>query len=189
MLEVARAALDGGAAIIQLRDKDGDGGRVLDAARRIRAECEQRHALFVMNDDAALALASDAHGLHVGQTDLPIGEVRRVIPPAQIVGRSNNSVEEVVESQAAGVDYFAVGAIFPTGTMGKADRRVVGVDIIPRVKAMVDQPVVAIGGINQDNVAEVARAGADAVCVASAVTLADDPEDAARALAQAVRQE
>ena len=187
-LDIARAALDGGASVLQLRDKTGDGGDVLDLARRLRAECEQRSALFVMNDDPTLALVSGAHGVHLGQEDLPVGEVRRVVTQEQIVGRSNNSVDEVVESQAAAVDYLAVGAVFPTSTMGKGDRPVVGVGFITTVKDMVDRPVVAIGGINADNIAEVAHAGADAACVASAVTLAEKPEAAARALSQAMRQ-
>lgn len=185
--EVAQAAIAGGASVIQLRDKVGDSGDVLPLAREIRSACEQAGALFIMNDDAALTVASGAHGLHLGQTDMPVPDARSFILPTQIVGSSNNSIEEVVESQAAGVDYLAVGAVFPTSTMGKAARASVGAETIARVKDMVDQPVVAIGGINESNVAEVAATGADAACVVSAVTLAEDPEAAARKMVERMR--
>ena len=183
--EVAEAALRGGASVIQLRDKNGSKGQVLSEGLRLKSICDAHGALFIMNDDSGLALSSGAHGLHLGQEDMPVPEARRVAGQERIIGRSNNSVEEVVQSQAAGVDYIAVGAVFPTTTMGKADRPAVGVETLEKVRGMVDQPVVAIGGISESNAAEVVRAGADCVCVVSAVTLADDPEAAARRLAQA----
>ena len=102
-----------------------------------------------MNDDAAVALASGADGLHVGQSDLPVPDARRILSDAQIVGRSNNGVEEALESQAAGADYLAVGAVYATATMGKSARKAVGPEMIAAVKAAVSQPVVAIGGIDQ----------------------------------------
>ena len=98
VVEVAAAALRGGTSVIQLRDKTRDKGEALQVARAIKALCDEHDALFIVNDDADIALLSEAHGLHVGQTDLPVGEARRVLAPEQIVGRSNNGVEESLES-------------------------------------------------------------------------------------------
>ena len=183
--EVAEAAVRGGARVIQLRDKTSDGSDVLRTAREVKRVCEP-DALFIMNDDAGLTAVAEAHGLHTGQSDLPVAEARRILGAGQIIGRSNNSIEEVVESQSAGADYIAVGAVFPTATMGKAERRTIGTETIARVKEMVDQPVVAIGGISVANVASVFEAGADAACVASAVAMADEPEQAAAAIVEAI---
>ncbi len=186
VVEVAEAALRGGASVIQLRDKTRDKGEVLEIARAIKGLCDKHNALFIVNDDADIAYLSEAHGLHVGQTDLPVGEARRVLSPDQIVGRSNNGVEESLESEEQGADYVAVGAIYATTTMGKSGRTALGPDMIRQVKQAVSAPVVAIGGINADNIAEVARAGADCICVVSAVTYAADPERAAAGLVEII---
>ena len=180
--EVAEAALKGGASVIQLRDKKRDKGAALPVTREVKALCEAHGALFVINDDADIAVACDADGLHVGVTDLPVSEARQVLAPEQLVGRSNNTVQEVMDSQAHSVDYLAIGAVFPTPTLGKATRTPVGVDMVRKAKDLVSQPVVATGGIDSRNVGEVISAGADCVCVVSAVTLAKDPESAARQL-------
>ena len=187
VIEVAEAALRGGASVIQLRDKTRDKGEVLEIARAIKGHCDKHNALFIVNDDADIAYLSEAHGLHVGQTDLPVGEARRVLSPDQIVGRSNNGVGESLESEGQGADYVAVGAIYATTTMGKSGRTALGPDMIPQVKQAVCAPVVAIGGINAGNIADVARAGADCICVVSAVTYADDPERAAAELVEIIQ--
>ena len=182
VVEVAEAALRGGASVIQLRDKTRDKGEVLEIARAIKGLCDKYDGLFIVNDDADIAYLSEAHGLHVGQTDLPVEESRRVLAPEQIVGRSNNGTAEALESEAQGADYLAVGAVYSTTTMGKSGRTAVGPEMIREVKAAVSAPVVAIGGINAGNIADVAQAGADCICVVSAVTYADDMEGAAREL-------
>ena len=184
VVDVAAAALRGGTSVIQLRDKTRDKGEVLQIARTIRELCERHDALFIVNDDADIAYLSDAHGLHVGQTDLPVAEARRVLSPEQIIGRSNNGVIESRESEAQGADYVAVGAIYATTTMGKSGRTALGPAMIGSVKAAVSVPVVAIGGINAANIADVAQSGADCICVVSAVTFADDPAAAAAELVE-----
>ena len=182
VVEVARASLEGGARVVQLRDKLRDKGPMLETACELKALCDEFGALFVMNDHADVALVSGAHGLHVGQTDLPVEAARRVLEPNQIVGSSNGTIEEAVRSSEQGVDYIAVGAIYSTTTMGKSGRRALGPEMITRVKNAVSQPVVAIGGVNKENIAEVASAGADCACVVSAITFADDPRAATRRL-------
>ena len=186
VVDVADAALRGGAQVIQLRDKLRDKGEVLETARAIKALCARRDALFIVNDDADIALLSDADGLHVGQTDLSVPDARRVLSAGQIVGRSNNGVEEALQSEAQGADYVAVGAVYRTATMGKSGRTALGAPMISAVKRAVSAPVVAIGGIDAGNIAAVAAAGADCICVVSAVTYAADPERAAAELAAAM---
>jgi thiamine-phosphate diphosphorylase len=187
VVHIALAALKGGTSVLQLRDKVEDKGQALALARQIKALCDEYGALFIMNDDADIAALSGAHGLHVGQTDLPVAEARRVLSPVQIVGRSNNGVQESLDSQAQGADYIAVGAIYATTTMGKSGRTALGPEMIAKVKERVNQPIVAIGGINAGNIADVARAGADCICVVSAVTFAADPEAAARGLVESIQ--
>ena len=184
--EVAEAALKGGASVIRLRDRTHDRGDVLVVARQIKSMCEEHDALFIMNDDPSIARESEAYGLHLGQSDMPVPEARRILAPDQILGRSNSDIDEVAASQSLGVDYLAVGAVFPTATMGKTARPVVGVEMVSKVKQVASQPIVATGGINRDNIGHVVRAGADCICVASAVTLADDPQVAAQALVEAI---
>ncbi|PKB61083.1 MAG: thiamine-phosphate diphosphorylase [SAR202 cluster bacterium Casp-Chloro-G4] len=186
VVEIAAAALKGGVSVLQLRDKSRDKGEVVPIARELRDLCDKHDALFIMNDDADVAQAVEAHGLHVGQTDLPVGEARKSLALHQIVGRSNNGMEQAMDSQQQGADYLAVGAVYSTATMGKSGRTAVGPETIRKVKEMVDHPIVAIGGINESNIADVARAGADCICVVSAVTFADDPEAAAAKLIEII---
>ena len=181
---VARAALEGGARAVQLRDKQNDKKQALERARRLMGLCQEHDALFFVNDDADVALATEAHGLHVGQSDLPTEEARKVLAPTQLIGRSNASLDQALESQAQEVDYIAIGATYPTATMGKSGRDALGPQMVERIKNAVPQPVVAIGGINAGNLAEVVRAGADCACVVSAVTFADDPGEATRQLVE-----
>ena len=186
VVEVGEAALRGGAGVLQLRDKTGDRGDVLPTAVRLREMCHDHGALFFVNDDIALGFASDADGVHLGQSDLPVDVARRILAPGKLIGRSNNSDAEVEESVSMGVDYVAVGAVFPTTTVGKGTRAAIGLDGIRRAREMTSLPLVAIGGINESNVADVVEAGADCVAVISAVTMADDPEAAARRLVDAI---
>ncbi len=187
ILDVAEASLKGGASVVQLRDKSRDKGEMLPDAIRLQAMCEDYGSLFVVNDDADLARTVSSHAVHVGQTDLPVASARAVLDARQLVGTSNGGVDEALRSQAEGADYVAVGAIFATTTMGKSGRRSLGVEAIAEVKDAVSMPVVAIGGISLGNITDVVSAGADSVCVVSAVTFADDPETAAARLVEAMQ--
>ncbi len=182
VLQVAEAALRGGARVLQLRDKTSDKGDLLPTALRLRELCERFNALLIINDHPDLALACDAHGFHGGQHDLPVAQARAVLRPHQLVGRSNALLEEALESQAQGVDYVAVGDIF--GSPSKQNTRPAGLETLRQVRQRVSLPLAAIGGINEGNVEQVAEAGADMVCVISAVAGADDPEGAARRLVE-----
>ena len=183
---IAKEALEGGATILQLRDKTRDKGLSMGLAQRLNELCREKDALLIINDHADLAAAIDAHGVHVGQDDLPVTSARQVLKDHQIVGRSNHHAEEALDSQAQGADYVAVGAMFPTGS--KDQPIVGGPALLSAVKSAVDVPVVAIGGINVERAPEVVRSGADAICVISAVGLAPSPRDAASRLVEAILQ-
>jgi len=178
IVEVTRAVLRGGAGTIQFRDKLHDKGDVLPITRRIRQLCGSFGASFIVNDHIDLAIACGADGVHLGQHDIPVPEARDMLGSTYIVGTSNALLEEAMLSISQGADYVAVGTIFPTKT--KENTRAAGLDMLRRVKASVNVPVVAIGGINKENAREVILAGADALCVISAVVAAPDPEAATR---------
>ena len=186
-LEVARGALKGGARVLQLRDKLREKGQSLALARQLKELCAEHDAILIINDHADLAASVDSDGLHVGQGDLPVAEVRRILKPHQIIGRSNHLVEEALESQAQGADHVALGAVYPTTTKASIVRRApIGPEALREAKEVVGVPVIAIGGINEENVEPVVRAGADAICVTSAVGLARDPEEASRHLVERI---
>ena len=186
-LEIAEAALRGGAKMLQLRDKDREKGQSILLAKALNRLCQEFGALFIMNDHADVAVLAGADGIHVGQGDLSVEETRRVISPSQLVGRSNYTLEESLESQRMGADYVALGNIYSTSTKASIrDRAPLGPATLAQVKEVLDVPLVAIGGIDETNIAQVAAAGADAICVSSAVGTSKDPEKAARALVQAI---
>jgi thiamine-phosphate pyrophosphorylase len=171
-LDIARQIIEGGASLIQLRDKQSKKGELLLVAQRLQKLCRQAGILFIINDYLDLAVAVDADGLHIGQEDLPPPLVRKQLPIDKIVGCSVTTVSQAAKAQNEGADYIAVGSIFPTTT--KKEATVVGVDMLNELKRKVSTPLVAIGGINQNNIGEVAAAGADAIAVISAVLGEED---------------
>jgi thiamine-phosphate diphosphorylase len=178
---MARHALRGGARIIQWRDKTRDKGEQLPQARSIGELCREHDALFIINDHVDLALACAADGAHLGQKDLPISAARPWAPPDFLLGVSTNNAEEARQAEEDGADYVAVGSIFPTGS--KETTRPASLERLREIKQAVGIPMVAIGGINEENIAEVLQAGADAVAVISAVCGAESVEEAACRLA------
>jgi len=179
-LDVARQVIDGGARVIQLRDKQSKTGELLLVAQRLKELCSQADVLFIVNDYLDLALAVGADGLHVGQDDLPLHVARRELPIDRIVGCSVTTLSQARNAQDEGADYIAVGSVFPTAT--KKEAVVVGVDAIRELKRTISTPLVAIGGINESNLGEVVPAGADAVAVVSAVLSERDVKDAVQKL-------
>jgi thiamine-phosphate pyrophosphorylase len=179
-LDIAGQIIEGGARVIQLRDKQSTKRELLLVAQKIKELCSQAGVLFIINDYLDLAMAVDADGLHIGQGDLPLPVIRRELPIDKIVGCSVTTLSQATKAQNEGADYIAVGSIFPTTT--KKGATVVGVDILRELKRIVSAPLVAIGGINQDNVGEVVAAGADAVAVISAVLGEEDVRGAVQKL-------
>jgi thiamine-phosphate pyrophosphorylase len=179
------AVLEGGCRVVQLREKTMPLGDLYPVARALRKRCREAGCLFIVNDRVDLALAVEADGVHVGQDDLPAREARRLLSPGMILGVSTHDENQARLARDDGADYVAVGSMFPTGS--KAGFRLVGPDLVRRVRPEIRVPLVAIGGVTTDNVAEVIRAGADAVAVISAVCAAPDPAAATRAFLEAIR--
>ena len=186
-LGVATEAVRGGARMLQLRDKLRDKGTVLPLATQLHLLCRDNDVDLIINDHADLASVVGSAGLHLGQTDLPVAQARRALSPGQVVGRSNHEIDELVQSQEMGADHLAFGAIFATGTKG-VGRPPQGVARLRDAREATQLPLVAIGGINAENVGPVVEAGADAICVTAAVGLAQEPEAAASRLVEAIQE-
>lgn len=183
-LAIARAALKGGARIIQLRDKSTPLSQLLPIAREIRRLTRAANALFMMNDRADLALAVGADGVHLGPDDLPVALARHILGPHKMIGASCNSPAEAVVAWRAGADYIGAGAIF--GTQTKLDAgSAIGLETLRAIVQATPLPVAAIGGVSLENIAATREAGAAMACVISAVTNAGNEaamEQAARDL-------
>ncbi len=180
LMDQIAAAIDGGAGIVQLREKHLDHDAFLREARRFVALCREKGVVSIINDAVDIAAAVGADGVHVGQSDLAAGRAREVLGPDKLIGVSAHSVEEALAAQAAGADYLGVGAAFVTGT--KADAAPISRDTIRAITAAVDIPVVAIGGISRDNITELAGCGLDGVAVVSALFAQKDVKAAAKEL-------
>jgi thiamine-phosphate pyrophosphorylase len=176
--ELLEAVLAGGCRMVQLREKTMPLAELFPTAQALRRRSREAGALFIVNDRADLALALDADGLHLGQEDLPGAAGRRLLRPGMILGVSTHDADQARRALADGADYIAVGSMFPTRT--KPGFQLVGPDLIRRLRPEIAVPLVAIGGISEDNCEEVMGAGADAVAVISAVCAASDPETATR---------
>lgn len=174
------AAIDGGASIVQLREKHLDSGAFLAEAERFVALCRRKGAVSIINDDVEIAVKTGAGGVHVGQADLEAGQVRALLGPDKLIGVSAHTVEEALAAQAAGADYLGVGAAFVTGT--KTDAKPISKETIRAITAAVDIPVVAIGGVTRDNIRELKGCGLDGVAVVSALFAQSDVKAAAREL-------
>jgi thiamine-phosphate pyrophosphorylase len=182
---VLEAVIAGGSRMVQIREKEWSSGRLWPLASQMRARCREAGVTFIVNDRVDLAVALDADGVHLGQTDLPPAAARALLQPGMILGLSTHSLEQARAAQAAGADYIAVGSMFPTDT--KPDFQLVGPGLIRQVRPEIRVPLVGIGGVTRANVAEVIRAGADGVAVISAVCGAPDPEAATRGFVEAIR--
>ncbi len=178
-----RAALTGGADIVQLREKELGPAEIERAAGTFRRVADTFSALFVLNDDPELAQRCDADGVHVGQDDVSAEQARELLGPDAIVGLSTHSEEQIAASAERPVDYISVGPIWETPT--KAGRPGVGLELISHAVARAPHPFFAIGGIDPSNAGEVVAAGAERLCAVRAIRDAADPEAAARELRQA----
>jgi thiamine-phosphate pyrophosphorylase len=186
--QIAELALRGGATMLQLREKNIDIRKVLEIGKVIRQHCKDYNVPFIVNDRVDLAIVLEADGVHVGQTDLPSYEVRRLMGPDAIIGVSAGNRFEAQRAMSEGADYLGVGSIFATSTKKDAGLPV-GVEWVREVRSMAeDVPIVGIGGINAENAFEVVRAGADGVAVVSAILNQSDPYAAAKKLSQKVRK-
>lgn len=179
--DVARAALAGGARIIQFRDKEMSNEEFIALARRIQQLTRKHNALLIINDRVEIALTIAADGVHVGQHDLAFAEVKRLARPGMILGVSATNYAEAAALADSGADYLGVGPIFPTPSKSDATLPI-GLDELARICRDVRIPIVAIGGIGQSNLPDIIQAGSAGAAVISAISSAPDMTAATTAL-------
>lgn len=172
LAEDVEKALLGGATFVQLREKDASYEEFLEQAQEVKKVCKKYNVPFVINDNIEVALAVNADGIHVGQSDMEAGSVREKLGKDKIIGVSTRTVEEALLAQERGADYLGVGAMFQTST--KLDAADVTFEELKAICAAVEIPVVAIGGISNHNVAELRGTDIDGVAVVSAIFAAED---------------
>lgn len=177
-------AIQGGVTLVQLREKDLSSLEFYNIAVEVKKVTDKYKVPLIINDRLDIALAVDAAGVHVGQSDMPALIARKLIGPNKILGVSTATVEESIEAEKNGADYVGVGAVFPTST--KLDARAVTVDMLKEIKESIKIPVVAIGGINGNNVQSLKTANIQGVAIISAILGKEDIKKAAENLIQLI---
>jgi thiamine-phosphate pyrophosphorylase len=185
VVDVVRAAIRGGATVVQLREKEATTRDMIELGRALLAVTRPAGVPLIVNDRLDVALAIEAEGLHVGMDDMPVATARRLLGPDLLLGYSPNSVAAARQGVREGADYLGIGDVFGTGSKPDAGEPV-GLEGLTAAARAVSIPVVAIGGVTVDNTPAAIEAGAAGVAVISAVMGAKDPETAARRLRQAV---
>ena len=180
LMEQVEDALKGGATCVQLREKELDEDAFLQEALEMKALCEKYHVPFFVNDNVEIAVKCKADGIHVGQEDMAAAKVRQQVGDEMMIGVSVHSVEEALEAVKNGADCLGVGAMFSTAT--KTDADVLPKEVLKEICDAVDIPVVAIGGISKENMAELKGTGVDGVALVSAIFAAEDIADECRLL-------
>lgn len=182
--EAVEEAIKGGATLIQLREKNCSSKEFYETAVSIKKITEKYNVPLIINDRVDIALAVDAEGVHVGQSDLPAKVVRKIIGKDKIVGVSARSQELAMKAYEDGADYLGVGAMYATST--KKDAKVITKEELAKIRSSVPIPIVVIGGVNENNVSDFKGTGIDGVAVVSAIISKPDIEEAARNLKQLV---
>ena len=186
LYDQVESAIEGGATFIQLREKNLDEADFLSEAKEIQKLCREYKVPFIINDNVEIAAQIDADGVHVGQSDMEAGDVRKRLGPDKIIGVSAQTVEQALKAQEHGADYLGVGAVFPTGS--KADATEVSHQTLKEICEAVDIPVIAIGGITKENVSELKGSGICGIAVISAIFAQKDIRKAAAELKQKVEE-
>ncbi|MDR1863575.1 MAG: thiamine phosphate synthase [Treponema sp.] len=181
LIQAVEAAVQGGVTMVQLREKEASAGEFFALAKELLGLTRPLGIPLIINDRLDIALAAGAEGLHIGQSDLPLREARRIAGPGLIIGVSASTAEEALAAERDGADYIGAGAVFPTGS--KADvSAVIGIDGLAAICKAVKIPVAAIGGIGPGNIRAVLEAGASGAAVISAILSQPDIREAAAAL-------
>ncbi len=183
--ELAQLAIEGGADTIQFRQKAGTSRHKLHAAKRTAETCHKNNTTLIIDDYIDIMLAVDAAGVHLGRTDFPIAEARRILDDDKLVGATANSLTEVALAAEAGADYIGFGPVYYSDS--KANLAAVqGLSGLEAACKMVDVPVIAIAGITADRMHEVLETGAHGVAIMSAISMAKDPRQATREFRDAI---
>lgn len=184
--ESVELAINGGASVVQLREKDCTSREFYELAVRVRKITAARNVPLIINDRIDICIAADADGVHLGQKDIPCREARRILGADKIIGVSAARPDEAAQAQRDGADYLGVGAVFTTST--KSDTRAVTPEIIREIRAAVTIPFVVIGGVNHENIAQLYGLGINGAAVVSAVVAQDDITEAARIMRAAASE-
>ena len=185
-LRRVESALKGGVTLVQIREKERTAREYLELAKEVHALTLKYNVPLIIDDRLDIAMASDAEGVHLGQSDLPVNIARKIFGPDKIIGATAKTVEQAKEAYAQGADYLGVGAIFPTTTHVKTTLTSTATlsDIIKAVPI----PANAIGGLNKDNIDVLKSIPIAGICVVSAIMKADDPQKAAEELSDSMKQ-
>ena len=186
-MEITRLAIAGGADTIQYRQKSGSTREMIEIARNMKRLCSEAGVVFIVNDRLDVAIAAEADGVHLGQDDFPIPMARELLGEGRIIGGSAATLDEARKCLSEGADYVGFGPVYPTSSKDDAGP-VSGIDILKQVVEIIPLPIIAIGGVGAENIPDVMRAGARGIAVISAVCCQDDPEEATRALYQALNK-
>ena len=184
-IELTSLAIAGGADTIQFRQKSGSTREMIEIARQMKRLCKDAGVTFIVNDRIDVAIAAEADGVHLGQDDFPIPMAREMLGESPIIGGSAATMDEARVCLSEGADYVGFGPVYPTTSKDDAGP-VSGIDILKQVVEAIPLPIIAIGGVSAENTPQVMDAGALGIAVISAVCCQDDPEQATRALHQAL---
>lgn len=178
LLEKTEKALKGGATIVQYRAKNMDTKDMCNEALELRKLCEKYNALFLVNDRIDVALAVEAHGVHIGQDDMPLSLARKILPKGSVIGVTVHNREEAIKAIKEGADNLGVGALFSTNS--KDDATLMNMEILKEIRSISNIPLYGIGGINTDNLTEEHLKVLEGVAVISALLNSDDVEEKAK---------
>jgi thiamine-phosphate pyrophosphorylase len=187
IINIVKQALKGGVTVVQLREKELSTRQFVERASELKKILKPYNVPLIINDRVDIALAIEADGVHIGQSDMPLEMVKKIVPGNMIIGLSVETVQQVREAEGLEVDYLGVSPIFSTPTKTNFDERPWGLEGLRKARAISKHIIVGIGGINADNAEDVIKAGADGIAVVSGICSADDPETASRELIKIVR--
>lgn len=186
-LDIVTAAVNGGATVVQLREKECSTLEFIEQALSIKAFLKTRNIPLIINDRVDVAQAVKADGVHLGQTDMPLEMAKGILGDSMTIGISAECLEDAIKAEKGGADYLGISPIYATPT--KTDTApALGLAGLREIRQAVSLPLVGIGGLNKENATDVIRNGADGVAVVSAIVAADDPEGAARGLRQVINE-
>ncbi|GAM66607.1 thiamin-phosphate pyrophosphorylase [Vibrio sp. JCM 19236] len=186
LCKVVEQAIEGGVSMVQVREKHGDVRAFIERARAVKSVMQGSNVPLIINDRVDVALAVDACGVHLGQSDMQVADARRLIGKDKILGLSVESEAQLIEAQSFEVDYLGVSAIFATPTKTNTLKHW-GIEGLRKAVETSNKPLVAIGGINTSNIQQVAATGVNGIALVSAISAVSDPKLASEQLLQLIR--
>ena len=184
-VDIAEMAVNGGADMVQFRDKEMPASEMIDMAKFIAKICRRKNVTFIVNDRVDVAISSDADGVHLGIADLPISEARKLLGNDKIIGGTAHSLEEAIFAEKQEADYIGYGHIYQTYSKHKPERPK-GIEGLKKILEIIRTPVIAIGGIDPDNSRDIISAGCYGIAVIGSVVRANNPEKVVKQLRRVI---